>query len=1783
MKNRVAISLLIALGTASTLVAQPGAPPIAAYQSDKSITVTWSKPSNVTGDTDYEIRYKESSLNDWLTIEDISPAETFELDGLNYSITELDNGTEYDVGLRAQNGEWSATVSVTPLDTVPFPPPLLPEFFSPLNSSTWPAELFSCLDLKDENSHPPAAILGIVVDFGGTGYTSAPTVTITDNSAGGTGATATATIDGSGVVTAVTVTNGGSGYRHSPFYDPQPPNFEPQFVVAFSGGGGADATATAIVFNPRDPTTWPNDPPVCFDPGIPPTWPDNFPGGDYDPNDPSTWPTPNYPWPDSVLRVDIDNGGTGYTSAPTVTITDNSAGGTGATATATIDGSGVVTAVTVTNGGSGYRHSPFYVPQPPNFEPQFVVAFSGGGGADATATPIVFDETLATTWPPGFSLHDQSTWPADFLKCIDPRKVLTWPSLSFSPDDPRTWPASPPVCFHIEVPATWPDDFVKLDGFDPVDRGTWPDTFRFNFDPFHPTTWPDHFPDNFDPFNKLTWFQHEPILSRLVGPGISVSGVFDGANDEDAFVFTLQRTMMVRIHIEGVSGSTATPHVILPNGSLTDFISQVLIDLAGEQPHNPPQKDAVIEAFNVDPFFGGTSYAVRFAPPSNVIPGTEYTIHWNVELLSVETALALEVGGAAEGVIGELERNHNWYRLDVEAGTDLLIWAYPGLLRFHGHSQALRSLRAELYASDGTTLLAESAQTALPSDAQFVLRHLVTATGEYYLKVIGPSPRVLPDFIAPIAFATTTFSGAFTIFTESVPTAGSTIAEATGIGHYMQDVDNQYHIEDIAAGRFESTNSVDYFEVDLRSSGRSFVVTGVATEDIDPDEFEVSLVNGSGIEIDMARYERPYPDDVNAVWLVSRLDAGRYYFRIASTGTGAYWLMSRGSSVQDELYEKICAEGTENFVGCQWHLSHIKASDAWNSGYNGEGMNVAVVDDGMDENHIELRDNVNLDARVDYSGAENLLKLRGPHGTQVAGLVAADGGNTFGVKGVAYEAALFPRNFLAFPTDAALIDVALNRVDEIAVMNNSWGPSGVGASAVEMPTSWKRAVTQGLRTGFGGKGTSYVFAAGNGGNDHRHTNLAEISTHYGVMSICGTGDGSLDGGKKVRVTYSEPGDSLWVCAPTQQIIVGRADPLNPFAPGEPPKFGPGIWTTAETSRYTDSFNGTSASSPIAAGVVALVRQANPDLTWRDVKLVVAGSATNNDPENTGWVTAGPKHENGRSNYHFNHHYGFGLINAKAAVDLAKNWEPLPEFLNTKSATARPNQIVEDATIGLKGKIVQSEVTIDSSIDVIEFVQIDVDMETEEFRDLIVDIISPHGHVSSLSNEVPPSADSPFSVFGGIFEEPDFLPRPYTFGSNRFLGMNPEGMWRLRIRDVVPRSQSLFDFTPRIDTVLKSWSLKVYGHRRSAGVPQVTVATTVDAARTTDVNEANQITITWTTPRVQGASEIKEYELRWSREEDAKLGVWLRPYLRTQVDEPREVVLDGDDRDSRGVYVTEGLRYVVQVRANNDHTDGSWSELLVGVPGTTARTTSKPPPGSGPPVGGPGPAPDPDPPPPDPEPEPELEAALRAEITVDADCVDGLCHALTGDPVRFVDTSAGTYRSRAWDFGDGVGSGRRTVDHAWSEPGFYEILLTVSNGRDESTDSVTFLVEAAQAAGTCVADVTTRCLQNSRYLVRVTWWTKDGRTGSANVVRAGTNDSGMFSFFNPDNWEVLIKVLDGCANNGHVWVFGASTTDLGYVIQVTDTVTDVVNEYRNEAGLPASAITDATAFAENCRP
>ena len=79
--------------------------------------------------------------------------------------------------------------------------------------------------------------------------------------------------------------------------------------------------------------------------------------------------------------------------------------------------------------------------------------------------------------------------------------------------------------------------------------------------------------------------------------------------------------------------------------------------------------------------------------------------------------------------------------------------------------------------------------------------------------------------------------------------------------------------------------------------------------------------------------------------------------------------------------------------------------------------------------------------------------------------------------------------------------------------------------------------------------------------------------------------------------------------------------------------------------------GSSAATPIVSGVVALIREANNTLTWRDVKLILAASARKVDAGNAGWVEGAFKYGSTTDRYNFNHEYGFGMVDAKAVINL----------------------------------------------------------------------------------------------------------------------------------------------------------------------------------------------------------------------------------------------------------------------------------------------------------------------------------------------------------------------------------------------------------------------------------------------------------------------------------------------------------------------------------------------------
>ena len=452
----------------------------------------------------------------------------------------------------------------------------------------------------------------------------------------------------------------------------------------------------------------------------------------------------------------------------------------------------------------------------------------------------------------------------------------------------------------------------------------------------------------------------------------------------------------------------------------------------------------------------------------------------------------------------------------------------------------------------------------------------------------------------------------------------------------------------------------------------------------------------------------------------------------------------------------------------------INIEDVWEEGIKGEGVNVAVVDSGMDYTHEDLADNVDVSLNHDYTGRGDINHRFSHHGTHLSGILAARD-NDIGVRGVAPRATLYGYNYLRATTDLNLADAITRNAASTAVSNNSWGPlDGPGLSPA--PATWGPAIRTGLENGYDGKGTFYAIAAGNGHLEGDNSNLDGYANYYGVTAVCSVNDHG------VRSSYSEMGANLWVCAPSNDQGVEHR----------------GIVTTENSDRYYEEFGGTSAATPMVSGVAALMRSANSNLSWRDLKLILAASARKNDPENPGWEVGAEKYGSHPDRYNFNHEYGFGVVDAKAAVDLSKGWYGLPPLQSSSAGSNRLNlripDLLDSDNAGTVSSVV-STLNLNTGIEFTEFVEVTVSMRHNSFRDLEIELVSPSGAVSLLATEYEHVAED------GETDSRVRLNGSFRFGSARHLGEDPSGEWQLRVTDRVPGFSGTLD----------SWTITVYGH------------------------------------------------------------------------------------------------------------------------------------------------------------------------------------------------------------------------------------------------------------------------------------------------------------------------------------------------------------------------------------
>ncbi len=621
-------------------------------------------------------------------------------------------------------------------------------------------------------------------------------------------------------------------------------------------------------------------------------------------------------------------------------------------------------------------------------------------------------------------------------------------------------------------------------------------------------------------------------------------------------------------------------------------------------------------------------------------------------------------------------------------------------------------------------------------------------------------------------------------------------------------------------GSFESAGGLHYFQMDPASDIDVIIRTVFTSNNLD---YSLQLCDSSD---DLIASDSNDNRNISAP-----LVPGTYYIVVGSSGADQYQLQvitdTRDNTSSSDCEDLITGFPDDPLYGCQWHLNNtgqwrfngqritagedINVEGVWNDEILASGINVAVVDDGIDSDHEDLADNVNSDLNHDYSGNDNVFSPLG-HGTRTGGVIAAVGDNELGVRGVAPQASIYSYNLLdgSNGTSANIADAMTRNHVITAVSSNSWGATD-RPSLHNSGRAWELAVETGIREGFGGKGVFYVWSAGNGHTLYDQANFEEYSNYYAVTSVC-----SVDGfGRKS--SFSEEGVSLWICAP-----------------------GSFITTTANNDRYGFREEGTSFSAPAVSGVAALMREVNGDLSWRDLKLILAASARRNDPTDPGWETGALKYGSDTDSYNYNPKYGFGVVDAEAAVELAENWNRVAQMKTLTASSGNINTAIPDHTGGADGEIISSLNISDTDL-FTEFVEINLRFTHTFFADLEIQITSPDGTVSKLSKEHVQGA----MVFAFLFgTRTSYTNYTHRFGSAKHLGEDPAGEWTLNISDTASRDVG----------TLHSWSIKVYGHRSDDTVPSFS------SNMITDKEYLTGIAVTETLPEAAGGNGTLIYSL-----------------------------------------------------------------------------------------------------------------------------------------------------------------------------------------------------------------------------------------------------------------------------------------------------------------------------------
>uniref|UniRef100_A0A8C1XK47 Furin (paired basic amino acid cleaving enzyme) a n=1 Tax=Cyprinus carpio TaxID=7962 RepID=A0A8C1XK47_CYPCA len=421
----------------------------------------------------------------------------------------------------------------------------------------------------------------------------------------------------------------------------------------------------------------------------------------------------------------------------------------------------------------------------------------------------------------------------------------------------------------------------------------------------------------------------------------------------------------------------------------------------------------------------------------------------------------------------------------------------------------------------------------------------------------------------------------------------------------------------------------------------------------------------------------------------------------------------------------------------------LNVKEAWKQGFTGQGVVVSILDDGIEKNHPDLIQNYDPDASYDVNDGDPDPQPRytqlndNRHGTRCAGEVAAVANNGICGVGVAYNAKIGGVRML----DGEVTDVveaqslSLNP-QHIDIYSASWGPEDDGKTVDGPAKLAKEAFLHGVMEGRGGRGSIFVWASGNGGREKDSCNCDGYTNSIYTLSISSsTQNGNVP-------WYSE------ACSSTLATTYSSGG-LNEKQ----------IVTTDLRQKCTDSHTGTSASAPLAAGIIALALEANKNLTWRDMQHLVVRTSNPAHLTTNDWKINGV----GRR---VSHSYGYGLLDAGAIVALAKNWTNVGPQRKCVLSLVSDHLVIKMSVDACAGT--------DTFVSSLEHAQAQLTLSYNRRGNLAIYLISPQGTRSTL-----------------------LAPRPHDYSSEGFSDWafmtthswdeDPRGEWTLEIENVAGNS------------------------------------------------------------------------------------------------------------------------------------------------------------------------------------------------------------------------------------------------------------------------------------------------------------------------------------------------------------------------------------------------------------